>query len=140
VSSHILPEVQQLADVVGIIDRGRLVRQGDLDELLSSGAQVRVRVAPHEVTGALSALTPTGAPVEPEVVDGSPTGRLVVRVPVERAGDVNRLLAEKGIYASGIESTSDLESVFLALTAGASMTATGTEGPPAGWGQGGAPA
>ena len=35
VSSHILPEVQQLADVVGIIDRGRLVREGPLAELLA---------------------------------------------------------------------------------------------------------
>ena len=45
VSSHILPEVQQLADVVGIIDRGRLVREGPLSRLLAESAQVRVRVA-----------------------------------------------------------------------------------------------
>ena len=30
VSSHILPEVQQLADHIGIVDRGRLVREGPL--------------------------------------------------------------------------------------------------------------
>ena len=32
VSSHILSEVQQLADVVGIIARGRLVREGPIDD------------------------------------------------------------------------------------------------------------
>ncbi len=135
VSSHILPEIQQLADVVGIIDQGRLVRQGRLDELLASGAQVRVRVAPSEVTAALSALAATGAPVEPEVIDGRPTGRVIVRVPVERASDVNRLLAQAGIYASGLEGTSDLESVFLSLTAGTGMDVAEAAGPPAGWGQ-----
>ncbi len=135
VSSHILPEVQQLADVVGIIDRGRLVRQGRLDELLTSGAQVRVRVAPHEVAGALATLAPMGAPSEPELVAGAPTGRLVVRVPVERAAEVNRLLAERGIYASGIEGTTDLESVFLSLTVGTGMDVMEAAGPPAGWGQ-----
>jgi ABC-2 type transport system ATP-binding protein len=140
VSSHILPEVQQLADVVGIIDRGRLVRQGKLDELLTSGAQVRVRVGPHEVPGALSALAATNAPVEPEVVDGQATGRVIVRVPVERAADVNRPPAPAGIFASGIESTSDLESVFLSLTAGAGMDVAEASGPPAGWGQPGASA
>ncbi len=34
VSSHILSEVQQLADVVGIIARGRLVREGSVETLL----------------------------------------------------------------------------------------------------------
>lgn len=140
VSSHILPEVQQLADVVGIIDRGRLVRQGRLDDLLTSGAQVRVRVAPHEVAVALDVLAAMGAPVEPEVADGTPTGRLVVRVPVERATEVNRLLAERSIYASGLEGTSDLESVFLSLTAGAGMDVAEAAGPPPGWGRpGGTP-
>ena len=135
VSSHILPEVQQLADVVGIIDRGRLVRQGRLDELLSGGAQVRVRVRPDEVAGALAALAATGAPVEPDAIEGEPTGRVTVRVPAERAADVNRLLAEAGLYAAGIESTSDLESVFLSLTAGTGMDVAEAAGPPAGWGQ-----
>jgi ABC-2 type transport system ATP-binding protein len=135
VSSHILPEVQQLADVVGIIDRGRLVREGPLEELLTSGAQVRVRVRPDEVAGALEALAATGAPVEPDVIDGEQTGRITVRVPAERAADVNRLLAEAGVYAAGLESTSDLESVFLTLTAGAGMDVVEAAGPPAGWGQ-----
>jgi ABC-2 type transport system ATP-binding protein len=135
VSSHILPEVQQLADVVGIIDRGRLVRQGRLDELLAGGAQVRVRVRPDQVTQAVQALAATSAPVEPDVIGGEQTGRITVRVPSERASDINRLLAEAGIYAAGIESTSDLESVFLSLTAGAGMDVAEAAGPPAGWGQ-----
>ena len=62
VSSHILPEVQQLADIVGIIDRGRLVREGPLAELLAGGAQVRIRVGPDEVVRAASILATTGAP------------------------------------------------------------------------------
>ncbi len=135
VSSHILPEVQQLADVVGIIDRGRLVRQGRLDELLAGGAQVRVRVRPDEVAAALAALSVTSAPVEADVIDGEQTGRVTVHVSADRAADVNRVLAEAGIYAAGIESTSDLESVFLSLTAGAGMDVAEAAGPPAGWGQ-----
>ncbi len=34
ISSHLLHEIEQLADVVGIIDRGRLVREGPLAHLL----------------------------------------------------------------------------------------------------------
>ena len=40
-------------------------------------------------------------------------------MPIEpsRAAEVNRTLASAGIYASGLESGSDLESLFLELTA-----------------------
>ncbi len=48
VSSHLLSEVQQLADVAGIIDQGRLVREGSIAELLATGGVVRVRVAAAE--------------------------------------------------------------------------------------------
>ena len=34
VSSHVLGEVQQLADVIGIIASGRLVREGPIEQLL----------------------------------------------------------------------------------------------------------
>ena len=62
VSSHLLAEVQQIADVVGIIAAGRLVREGTIDELLASEGVVRVRVAPDgrappAILGRLLALT-----------------------------------------------------------------------------------
>ena len=137
VSSHILPEVQQLADIVGIIDRGRLVREGPLAELLAGGAQVRMLVRPDEVPRALDVLTGLGVPVEPAPADGPQAGWITVRAPSDLASRCNQMLAEKGIYASAIDATSDLESVFLSLTAGASMDVDGATqpGPPAGWGE-----
>ena len=62
ISSHILPEVQQLADVVGIVNGGRLIREGSLSDLLSDGGQVKVRVAEAELQTALAALGPLGVP------------------------------------------------------------------------------
>ena len=46
VSSHILNEVQQVADTVTIIGRGRLLAEGTVDEILAGGGQsIRVGVA-----------------------------------------------------------------------------------------------
>ncbi len=56
VSSHILSEVQQLADVVGIIARGRLVREGSVETLLREEGSVRIRVAPDEIPAAAEVL------------------------------------------------------------------------------------
>jgi ABC-2 type transport system ATP-binding protein len=41
-SSHILPEVEQIADHVIIINRGKMVRSGSLRELLATGGQVEI--------------------------------------------------------------------------------------------------
>ena len=122
VSSHILPEVQQLADVVGIIARGRLVREGRLDALLRESGHVRLRLGPDDATRAMELLqqftdgTPLKAP-EPR-----PDG-LLIRVPVDphRSAEVNRLLAQNGIFVSALESESDLEEIFLGLTESTGM-------------------
>jgi ABC-2 type transport system ATP-binding protein len=128
VSSHILPEVQQLADVIGIIDRGRLVREGDLDTLLAASGHVRVRVARSEMAAAAQALRPLAGDRPLYGADTGPqAGWFTVPVPPSRAADVNRVLADVGIFASGLESGSDLESLFLQLTVGAAMT---TAAPP----------
>jgi ABC-2 type transport system ATP-binding protein len=116
ISSHILGEVQQMADVVGIVASGRLVREGPMDQLLLSESVVRVRVMAEEVAaavGILEQLAPGGVTRTTE--DG---GSLSVRVEPDRAAEVNRALATAGIYASRIETGSDLESLFLSLTAG----------------------
>jgi ABC-2 type transport system ATP-binding protein len=115
VSSHLLAEVQQLADVVGIIAAGRLVREGSIKELLAGEGMVRVRVGPDQVAAASGAL---GGLVPPDHVIASTAepGWLTVQIAPDRTADVNRTLAEAGIYASGLESGNDLEELFLSLT------------------------
>ncbi len=123
ISSHLLAEVSQLADMIGIIAAGRLVREGRIETLLSGEGRVRVRVEPDEVSRAVAALAPLGIAAR---IDGSDSGRasgpanesgwLVVPIAPGRAAEINRTLAAAGIYASGLESGSDLESLFLELT------------------------
>ena len=117
ISSHILGEVQQLADMVGIIAAGRLVREGPMDELLLGESVIRVRVDPGEIQAATSVL----ALLAPEGVSAAPgqDGWLSVRIKPDRAAELNRALATAGIFASGLETGSDLESLFLSLTGGA---------------------
>jgi ABC-2 type transport system ATP-binding protein len=117
ISSHQLHEVELLADVVGIIDQGRLLREGDLQQLLSDAGRVKVRVAPDEMARAaevLGRLAP-GRPLY-GVDSGEQAGWFTVGTSPNRAAEINRALVEAGIYASGLEPGSDLESVFLELT------------------------
>jgi ABC-2 type transport system ATP-binding protein len=116
VSSHILSEVQQLVDVVGIIARGRLVREGRVEELLREAGSIRVRVAPHEVTAAIEALRPVSAGASIAAEDGSEPGWVAVRVDPARGAEINRTLAAAGIYASRLETGTTLEGLFLELT------------------------
>jgi ABC-2 type transport system ATP-binding protein len=121
VSSHLLAEVQVLADVVGIIARGRLVREGSLDELLKDQGVVRVRVGSGEVAAAratLEALARVEAGATEAPGDGDLDRWLTVHVEPGRAAEVNRALAGAGIFASGLESGTDLELLFLELTGG----------------------
>jgi ABC-2 type transport system ATP-binding protein len=131
VSSHILPEVQQLADVVGIVNAGRLVREGRLADLLSEGGHVRARVTETDLSAAMTALAVLEAPASVEPADALGHAWIDVRITPERAAEVNRVLAAAGIYASAISSGSDLESIFLSLTAAAPRP----DGPAAGWGE-----
>ncbi len=116
VSSHILPEVQQLADIVGIVVAGRLVREGPLAELLA-GAQalIHVKVAPREAEKARAVLQKLKGSGQ-VTIDYPAVAWLTVRLQSERAGEANQALAQAGIYASGLEAGSDLESLFMQLT------------------------
>jgi ABC-2 type transport system ATP-binding protein len=117
ISSHILPEVEQLADIVGIVNSGRIIREGRLSELLHDVGTVRVQVAVEDMTTAASVLQPM-APDRPlyGVDSGPQAGWFTVNIAPTRAQEVNRALAAVGVYASALHGGSDLESLFLQLT------------------------
>ncbi len=125
VSSHILGEVQQMVDVIGIISAGRLVREGPIQDLLTAGGTVRVRVPQDDVERAIAVLAtlagPEGATASPAEPDW-----ISMRMTSSHVGEVNRALGEAGIWATGLESGDDLERLFLELTGG--EAAVGGEG------------
>jgi ABC-2 type transport system ATP-binding protein len=124
ISSHLLAEIQVMADVVGIIAGGKLVREGPLKELLSMEGVVKVRVRPNLIDAAIKTLAPL-AKAEPLAETDRDEGWLSVHLAADRAEDVNQTLAGAGIYASGLESGTDLEMLFLELTG---AQASGGEG------------
>jgi ABC-2 type transport system ATP-binding protein len=109
VSSHILAEVAQTVDSVVIMDRGRIVTQADLDELVSAAGQ-RVHVRSPRVVQLAAVLEDHGATVrflEPDRIEI--TGA---------AGEqIGTLAAERAIPIFEIATQApDLEDVFLRLT------------------------
>jgi ABC-2 type transport system ATP-binding protein len=108
-SSHILAEVQQVCHSVSIVDQGRLLASGRVEDLLGEKVS-RTRVGVADPRGAKHFLQKAGY----TVADG--TDHLVVEGH-EHPEQITRLLAERGIYVhelSAIRPT--LESFFLGLT------------------------
>ena len=115
VSSHILAEVQQVADTVSIVGRGRLLAEGRVRDLLASaGGGFLVRTA--DPYAAVELLRHTGFSLT-QNPDG---GLFVTHAPDGSAVDgaaLNRFLAERGIFAAELcRQTDSLEQVFLDLT------------------------
>jgi ABC-2 type transport system ATP-binding protein len=116
VSSHMLSEVQQIADTVTIIGRGGLLAEGDVSDILSSEGQYAARVGVSDHLRAAEVLTASGFTVEQ-----LPNRILQVSLSNHRLdlAVITRLLADQGLYVSELTPVqSELESVFLGLTAG----------------------
>ena len=104
-SSHILPEVEVLADRVGILRRGRLVVVAGIDELRAQARQrIDFHVAPPADPGVFAGI--------PEVVSVQATDG-VISVVVE--GSVDRVIkAAAGLEVLRVVThETDLEDVFL---------------------------
>ncbi len=111
VSSHLLGEVEQMCDHVGIVKGGRLLTQGAVATLLRRGEALEMQVTdPDRAMQVLEGL---------EWVNGvkRQDDRLVVDAPQERAAELSRALAEQQIYLSELRPRdSSLEEFFLEVT------------------------
>jgi ABC-2 type transport system ATP-binding protein len=109
-SSHLMPEVEQVCDRVGVIHRGTLVREGTVDEL-RGGRSLLVRAEPLEQASRLLETLPG--------VTGVSTrdGAMSITADPAEASAINGALVAAGIAVSELRSErASLEDVFLELT------------------------
>jgi ABC-2 type transport system ATP-binding protein len=110
-SSHLLGEVQQICDRVGIISEGRMVAEHDVEELRGQ-TELVIRAKP--MSGARTVLHGVVGADAVHLYDDT----LRVKVKSDRAAEVNRALVEAGIAVSELRLTERaLEDVFFELTA-----------------------
>ncbi len=119
VSSHILAELAELCDSVGIIEKGQLVASGPLDEIrryATQGRMLRIRtLSDRQEAEAVLRDQPDVGKVY--VANGS----LEVEFTGDdqAAADLLEALVSRGVRVLAFaEMTSDLEEVFLRLTKG----------------------
>jgi ABC-2 type transport system ATP-binding protein len=109
VSSHILAEVAQTVDSVVIVDKGQLVTQSSLDELIHRSRQA-VRIRTPQPTALAQALVPLGASATIIAADR-------IEVSGASAETIGLLAAERAIpIFEATTQVPDLEDIFLKLT------------------------
>jgi ABC-2 type transport system ATP-binding protein len=112
-SSHLLHEVEQVCDSVAILSRGRLIAQGNVQELLKGQGTVRLTTTDDgQAVGVLSAL-------EWVVEARTDEGGLTVTAPPERSWELTAALAQAGVYVGEMATVHvSLEEYFLEVTGG----------------------
>jgi len=115
-SSHLLDEVERTCDAVAIVDRGKVIRQGPIADLLAGAAfELQVDCATPERAAALLGGTAWAAGVHP-----GPDGLrvdLAAGTDREVVAEVNRLLVEGGVSVYRLQEVhASLESWFLEVT------------------------
>ncbi|HJS94732.1 MAG TPA: ABC transporter ATP-binding protein [Solirubrobacteraceae bacterium] len=113
ISSHLLDEVEKTCDVAAIIDRGRVIAQGPIEELVAGGAGELI-VECDDAERALTLLA--GEPTVRELRREHGALRMKLVAP-EQAGEVNARLVQAGLVVTRLEPVRhSLEERFLEMT------------------------
>ena len=112
-SSHLLDEVERTCDMVAIVDRGRIVRQGPIEEI-GGGDGATLTIVCDDGSAALAVLAQRRDVVSADEAGGAL--RVVLAAGTD-AAEVNRALVVAGVGVRRLEPTRiSLEERFLELT------------------------
>ena len=115
-SSHLLDEVERTCDAVAIVDHGRVIRQGPIDEL-TRGAGTVVQVDCAEPARAAKLIDEAGIAAGATLTEAWLTVTLPAGASRELVADINRRLVGAGIPVYGLrEIQTSLEDWFLSVT------------------------
>lgn len=108
-SSHLMTEVEQICDRIGIIRRGRLVAEGTLDELRGQ-PELHLRATPLDQARRMVEALPY---VERLIADD---GKLILTMDLHRVGELNRQLVSADVEVTELTpARTSLEEVYFDL-------------------------
>lgn len=114
VSSHLLSEIEQVADSMLIINKGRKVVEGRVNELVNpEKLQLEIVTTDNLATLQLLAHTVWG-----KGASRSTAHRIIVDVNAADVAALNKYLVENNIGITSLRSMNSLEAYFLSLTSG----------------------
>ena len=113
VSSHLLDEVEKTCDVAAIIDGGRVIAQGPIEELVAGGSGELV-IECDDALRAAELLAAESTVHDLRIEHGALRMRLLAP---EQAGDINARLVTAGVSVTRLEPVRhSLEERFLEMT------------------------
>jgi ABC-2 type transport system ATP-binding protein len=116
-SSHLLDEVERTCDAVAIVDHGRVIRQGPIDELVRGAGAMVVQVDCAEPVRAKQLIDEAGIAAGTALAHTGLTVTLPAGASREAVADLNRRLVHAEIDVYGLrEVQTSLEDWFLSVT------------------------
>ena len=116
-SSHLLDEVERTCDAVAIVDHGRVIRQGPIDELIRGAGAMVVQVDCAEPARAEQLIDQAGIAAGTALAETGLTVTLPAGASRDLVADINRRLVTAGIDVYGLrEIQASLEDWFLSVT------------------------
>jgi ABC-2 type transport system ATP-binding protein len=118
VSSHILKEMQEMCDTVCIINNGRILRTGSVDELTHDAARGLYRYRLRQMDKAVELLRENAADRISEIGEDY----VDLHVSEDEIEILNRRLVENGITIYGMSPVeTSLEQIFMEITGGGNI-------------------
>jgi ABC-2 type transport system ATP-binding protein len=110
-SSHILSEIELIANRMVIINKGKTIVQGSVSELLN-GQELIVSFNVDNVEKAIQLLNGNNVTIDKESIQGN---NLLLHIAQEHIPKINRLFCDNNVNVFSIETKRKLEDYFLKL-------------------------
>ena len=116
-SSHLLDEVERTCDAVAIVDHGRVIRQGTIDDLVHGAGALVVSVECSDPAAALRVIEGSDLATGASLTESGVTVTLRAGSSRAEIEELTRRLVEGGVAVSGLQQVkTSLEDWFLTVT------------------------
>ncbi|MDA3943767.1 MAG: ABC transporter ATP-binding protein [Bacteroidetes bacterium] len=113
ISSHILREMELVANRMLVISHGKVMIEGDVKSLLKSSS-VKVILATNDTSKAVDLLKKTYPDIQLEI---NKLNEIIFQTTTEEVPKINQQLVESGIKVYQLSALNSLEDYFLSITA-----------------------